>query len=51
LLAERGGRPLVVTHQVNISALTGQGTRSGEVLVVRHAGDRLEVLGRILISP
>lgn len=51
LLEARGGRPLVVTHQVNISALTGRGTRSGEVLVVRRAGDRLEVLGSIQIDP
>ncbi len=45
------GRPFVVTHQVNISALTGRGTRSGEVLVVRRSGDRLQVLGSILIAP
>jgi hypothetical protein len=51
LLADRADRPFVVTHQVNIRALTGQTTRSGEVLVVRHAGDRLEVLGSILIDP
>ena len=51
LLRDRGDLLLVVTHQVNISALTGRGTRSGEVLVVRHAGDRLAVLGSILIAP
>ncbi len=51
LLADRGIRRMIVTHQVNISALTGQFTQSGEVLVVRHAGDRLDVLGRILIGP
>ena len=51
LLNGRTDRPFVVTHQVNIRALTGQTTRSGEVLVVRHAGDRLEVLGSILIDP
>ncbi len=50
-LADQQGRPFVVTHQVNIRALTGQTTRSGEVLVVRHAGDRLEVLGSILVDP
>lgn len=51
-LAERAGQRLfVVTHQVNISALTGRGTRSGEVLVVRQAGGGLEVLGSILIAP
>lgn len=52
VLAARGNeRLLVVTHQVNISALTGRGTRSGEALVVRRAGDGLEVLGRLLIAP
>lgn len=51
LLEARGDRPIIVTHQVNISALTGRGTRSGEVLVVRRNGDALEVLGSILIAP
>lgn len=51
LLERREDRPFVVSHQVNISALTGQTTRSGEVLVVRRAGGRLEVLGSILIDP
>jgi phosphohistidine phosphatase SixA len=51
VLADQSERPFVVTHQVNIRALTGQSTRSGEVLIVRHAGDRLEVLGSILIDP
>ncbi|MGJ8604596.1 MAG: histidine phosphatase family protein [Marivita sp.] len=51
LLANRADRPFIITHQVNIRALTGQTTRSGEVLVVRYAGDRLEVLGSILIDP
>jgi phosphohistidine phosphatase SixA len=51
VLADRTDRPFIVTHQVNIRALSGQTTRSGEVLVVRHAGDSLEVLGSILIDP
>jgi phosphohistidine phosphatase SixA len=51
LLQARGGRVFVVTHFVNIRALTGVSVASGEVLVVRHAGDRLEVLGSILIEP
>lgn len=51
VLDDRSDRAFVVTHQVNISALTGRSTRSGEVLVVRHAGDRLEVLGSIRIDP
>ena len=46
-----GAKVMLVTHQVNISALTGRGTRSGEVLIVRQGADRLEVLGSILIAP
>ncbi|MGF1648961.1 MAG: histidine phosphatase family protein [Hyphomicrobiaceae bacterium] len=45
--------PLVlVTHQVNISALTGRSTTSGEMVVVRApaAGD-VEVLGSIRFAP
>jgi hypothetical protein len=40
-----------VSHQVNISALTGQGTRSGEVLVMRLVDGAVEVLGSILLEP
>lgn len=47
----RAGRPFIVTHQVNITALTGETIRSGEVLVVSQAESGLEVLGRILIAP
>jgi phosphohistidine phosphatase SixA len=47
----RAGRILVVTHQVNISALTGTGTRSGEVLVVARGDAGLNVLGRIYLDP
>ena len=45
-------RVVLVSHQVNISALTGQGTASGEILVidVGPAGS-VEVLGEILIRP
>jgi phosphohistidine phosphatase SixA len=39
LLEREQGRLMLVTHQVNISALTGRATRSGEVLVIR-AGDQ-----------
>lgn len=51
LLAERlgrGERLLVVTHQVNVSALAGGGIGSGETVLVRlGAGGALEVVGRI----
>jgi len=51
VLKDTSDRPFIVTHQVNIRALTGRTTRSGEVLIVRLADDRLEVLGSILIEP
>jgi phosphohistidine phosphatase SixA len=41
---------MIVTHQVNISALLGTGTRSGEiVLFTIHPDGRTEQRGRILI--
>ncbi|MEM8728474.1 MAG: histidine phosphatase family protein [Pseudomonadota bacterium] len=51
LIAALDGRAMLVTHQVNISALTGQFTQSGEVLILRQNGDRIEVVGSILIDP
>lgn len=51
LLAREEGRLMMVTHQVNISALTGRATRSGEVLVIRSGDQGVEVLGNILIAP
>lgn len=49
-LAELGGRKAVlVTHQVNVTALTGVFPASGEILVVRLApdGETVEVRGRL----
>ena len=45
-------RLLFVTHQVNITALTGMGVSSGEVFFVRidRAGE-VEVVGRFLLKP
>jgi len=51
LIEETVGRPLLVTHQVNISALTGIGTRSGEVLIIRLMDGEAQVIGSILINP
>jgi len=42
---------MIVTHQVNISALTGQSTRSGEILIIRLTDSGADVLGRVLIDP
>jgi broad specificity phosphatase PhoE len=41
---------VLVTHQVNISALTGQFARSGELLVLSVDDGTVEVLGSMLIE-
>ncbi len=51
LRAAKGEALMLVTHQVNISALTGSFARSGEIVVVEWRGDALAVTGRILIDP
>lgn len=51
LIDSLDGKVLLVSHQVNISALTGQNTRSGEVLVAKRSDDGLKVIGSILIAP
>jgi broad specificity phosphatase PhoE len=38
---------VVVTHQVNISALTGIAPKSGEGIVLRLSGGQLTVVGRL----
>ncbi|WP_234484797.1 histidine phosphatase family protein [Noviherbaspirillum pedocola] len=38
---------VLVTHQVNITALTGVFPESGEMLVLRPRGGKLQLLGRI----
>jgi phosphohistidine phosphatase SixA len=50
-LSERE-RILFVTHQVNITALTGQGIASGEVFIIRmDDGGQVEVIGQFLVHP
>jgi len=44
-------RVLIVTHQVNITALTGRGVRSGEIVVARRNDDGLETVASYLIAP
>lgn len=44
-------RVLLVTHQVNIAALTGVFPRSGEIVVARLSDGELIVEDRILIEP
>lgn len=48
LMRWRGpGVLVVVTHQVNITALTGVYPASGEGVVLQHAGAGLQVVGRL----
>lgn len=49
LIRERGGGSslVLVTHQVNITALTGVFPQSGEIVVVRPEDGDLTVVGRI----
>lgn len=48
----REARVLLVSHQVNITALTGVFPASGEIIVARMAaGGGLEVTGRVKIAP
>lgn len=44
-------RVLLVTHQVNVSALSGRPASSGEIVVTRRVSDRLQVVGTILLDP
>jgi len=44
-------RVLIVTHQVNITALTARGVRSGEIIVARRTDDGLRPVGRVSIAP
>ncbi|MFC5510774.1 histidine phosphatase family protein [Massilia jejuensis] len=50
LAARSATSPLVlVTHDVNIRALTGQSLAQGEMVLVKQRDDELEVLGRIAV--
>ncbi|AWI77775.1 histidine phosphatase family protein [Parazoarcus communis] len=50
--ADTAAGPLIlVTHQVNITALSGVYPASGELVVMRIAGDALELAGRIQPLP
>ena len=51
LAGAQGARLMLVTHQVNITALTGAFPRSGEIVVAELRDGALQVTGRILIDP
>jgi len=44
-------RVLIVTHQVNITALTGLGVGSGEIIVTQRGPEGLIPVGRYMIAP
>jgi phosphohistidine phosphatase SixA len=44
------GNLLLVTHQVNITALVGGGVGSGEMIVLRPTVDSFQVVGRLNVS-
>lgn len=46
-----GARVLLVTHQVNITALTGRPAASGEIVVLRRTSAGFEVAGAIRLAP
>lgn len=51
LAARRATPPLVlVTHDVNIRALTGQSLAPGEMVLFTQRGSKLEVIGRIPVA-
>jgi phosphohistidine phosphatase SixA len=47
IAANSGKRLLLVTHQVNITALTGITPRSGEIVLTRPSNGRLTVITRL----
>jgi phosphohistidine phosphatase SixA len=51
ILRANDGTLMMVTHQVNITALTGIFPASGEIIVVRATDQGIEVLGQIEIAP
>ncbi|WP_375261597.1 histidine phosphatase family protein [Palleronia sp.] len=48
---DEDARVLLVTHQVNITELTGIFPGSGEIIGARRTEDGLEVVGRVAIGP
>ncbi|SLN69697.1 hypothetical protein ROJ8625_03628 [Roseivivax jejudonensis] len=50
IVSRARGRVLAVTHQVNISALTGQGTASGEIVIARPTEGGMTVLGSVFLA-
>ncbi|MEM9309459.1 MAG: histidine phosphatase family protein [Pseudomonadota bacterium] len=51
IVGQSSGPTLMVTHHVNITALTGVFPASGEIIVIRATDTGVEVLGQILIEP
>jgi len=43
----KGTSPVLVTHQVDITSLSGVFPQSGEIVVLRPDGENLTLVGRI----
>lgn len=50
VMRHRGGTLVLVTHQVNITALTGLFPAEGEMLILTPIGDSFTVAGRLKVS-
>jgi broad specificity phosphatase PhoE len=50
VMHHRGGTLVLVTHQVNITALTGLFPAEGEMLILTPRGDSFTVAGRLKVS-
>ena len=46
-----GETVMLVTHQVNITALTGRGVGSGEVFLLHVGGGEIRVVDEVMIAP
>ncbi|MGA9433796.1 MAG: histidine phosphatase family protein [Roseobacter sp.] len=51
IISATEGTLMMVTHQVNITGLTGVFPSSGEIIVIRATDTGVEVLGKIEIAP
>jgi len=51
IIRSNRGTLMMVTHQVNITALTGVFPSSGEIIVIHATDTGIEVLGKIEIAP
>jgi broad specificity phosphatase PhoE len=44
---QKGKNLVLVTHQVNISALSGRAPAMGEAMIMRHHGNAWQLVGQL----